>query len=251
MLALILPLALLAATATPAPPRDGAEVIQRMHARHAGTWYRTVTFVQKTSYPDGRTETWYEAASLPGRLRIDVAPVDSMNTILFREDSVYQYRRGAIAVREAMVHPLLVLGFDVYAQPPERTVAKLRTLGFDLSPVREESWQGRRHWVVGSVGADSLAREFWVDQERLVFTRLVQVAPRGPQAPGRRTVAEIHFNRYQPLGGGWIAAEVVFLNNGEKVQMEEYTEIVADPVLPAALFEPAAWTRPAWVGERR
>ena len=80
-----------------------------------------------------------------------------------------------------------------------------------------------------------------------MFVRMVQLAPRSEQAPGKRNVGEIHFNRYQPLGGGWIAAEVAFFNNGERVQMEEYGDIKADPALPAGLFDPGAWRRPGWV----
>jgi hypothetical protein len=239
---------LLLAPAVVNPPKDGVELIRQMHDRYDGKWYRTVTFVQKTSYPDGRTETWYEAAAVPGRLRIDVAPVDSGNTIIFRSDSVYQFQRGERRAAQPMVHPLMVLGFDVYAQPPEATIRKLQDLGFDLGKIRADSWKGRRAWVVGSVDADTLAREFWVDQENLLFVRMVQLAPRGGAEPGKRTVGEIHFNRYQPLGGGWIAAEVAFFNNGEKVQMEEYRDIVADPALPEGLFDPAAWRRPGWVG---
>jgi hypothetical protein len=244
---LLLPFALLVAPPTVDPPTDGEALIREMHQRYDGKWYRTLTFVQKTSFPDGRSETWYEAAEMPGKLRIDVAPVDSMNTILFRNDSVYQYQRGERKVAEAMTHPLLVLGFDVYAQAPAETIRELRSLGFDLGRLREDTWQGRRSWVVGSTATDTLAREFWVDQEHLVFVRLVQLAPRQGSTPDKRDVAEIHFNRYRPLGQGWIATEVAFFNNGEKVQMEEYRDIVADPALPAGLFEPGAWRAPGWV----
>jgi len=244
---LLLPFALLATPMPVDPPSDGEALIRQMHQRYDGKWYRTLTFVQKTSYPDGRTETWYEAAEVPGKLRIDVAPLDSMNTILFRNDSVYQYQRGERKVAEAMTHPLMVLGFDVYAQAPEETIRELRALGFDLSRLREDSWQGRKAWVVGSTASDTLAREFWVDQERLLFVRLVQLAPRRGPTPGKRDIAEIHFNRYQPLGQGWIAAEVAFFNNGEKVQLEQYRDIQADPLLPEGLFEPGVWRAPGWV----
>jgi hypothetical protein len=77
--------------------------------------------------------------------------------------------------------------------------------------------------------------------------RLVQLAPRRGPTPGKRDVAEIHCNRYQPLGEGWLAAEVAFFNNGEKVQLEQYRDIRADPVLPAGLFEPGPWRAPGWV----
>jgi hypothetical protein len=47
-----------------------------MHDRYNSIWYDTLTFVQKcTTYnTDGttRVETWYEAALLPGKLRIDI-----------------------------------------------------------------------------------------------------------------------------------------------------------------------------------
>jgi hypothetical protein len=218
-----------------------------MHAAYAGKWYRTLTFVQKTSYPDARVETWYEAMQLPGKLRIDIAPLDSMKSILFRADSIYQYEGGAVKPPQPMIHPLLVLGFDVYAQPVDATVEQLTHLGFDLAKLREDTWQGRKHWVVGAIHPDSLSREFWIDQERLLFTRMVQAAPRGAQAPGKRNVGEIQFNRYEKLGGGWIAPEVAFFNNGERVQMEEYTEIRAEPELEPDLFEPGEWKRPAWI----
>src|SRR6478735_157960 len=58
-----------------APPRSGTELVQQMHDRYAGKWYNALTFVQTTTFPDGRTETWYEAMTVPGKLRIDIAPV--------------------------------------------------------------------------------------------------------------------------------------------------------------------------------
>ena len=74
---------------SPAPkPKNGEELIARMREHYAGKWYRTLTFTQKTTLLDGKVETWYEALELPGKLRIDVAPLDSMKTILFRNESV-------------------------------------------------------------------------------------------------------------------------------------------------------------------
>src|SRR4051812_15021211 len=42
-------------------PKNGEELIAMMHDRYAGKWYRTLTFTQKTTLPDGKVETWYEA----------------------------------------------------------------------------------------------------------------------------------------------------------------------------------------------
>ena len=53
--------------------RSGEDLLRAMHERYKDAWYRTVTFTQKsTTYkPDGTSsaETWYEAASIPGKLR--------------------------------------------------------------------------------------------------------------------------------------------------------------------------------------
>ena len=100
MLGSLLYLAALAAGSPSAapidPPKDGVEVISRMRERYLGKWYRTLTFVQKTTLPDGKVEKWYEAAELPGKLRIDIAPLEGKNTILFRNDSLYEFKAGRL-----------------------------------------------------------------------------------------------------------------------------------------------------------
>ena len=35
------------------PPRNGEELIRQMRDRYDGKWYRTLTFVQKTTLPNG------------------------------------------------------------------------------------------------------------------------------------------------------------------------------------------------------
>jgi hypothetical protein len=64
-----------------ASPSYGERVIQSMHDRYAGKWY--------------------EAASFPGKLRIDIAPLDSMTAFLyvgvFRHGRARRRRRIAIS----------------------------------------------------------------------------------------------------------------------------------------------------------
>ncbi len=246
MLGSMLCLAALAAgspSAAPAdPPKDGVELLAQMRQRYLGKWYRTLTFVQKTTLPDGRTETWYEAAELPGKLRIDIAPLEGKNTLLFRNDSLYEFKGGQLAESKSLIHPLMVLGFDVYAQPVDTTAAQLRALGFDLSRLHESAWQGRPTYVVGAGAGDSTTRQFWIDQERLYFVRMVEP---GKQDPSARI--ETQFNKYIPMGQGWLETEVRFLVNGETKMLEEYTEPKAGVPLDPAIFDPTTWVPPGWV----
>jgi hypothetical protein len=224
------------------PPKNGEELIALMRNKYAGKWYRTLTFVQKTTLPDGRIETWYEALELPGKLRIDVAPLDSMKTLLFRNDSLYIFEQGKLKASQAFVHPLMVLGFDVYQEPVTKTVAKLRGLKFDLSKLRETTWQGRPTYIVGAEPGDTSSPQFWIDKERLYFVRSFEPSKKTPSV-----INETRFDKYIPLGGGWLEMEVLFLTNGKQQVREEYSDPKANVKLDPAIFDPSSWKAPGWV----
>jgi len=224
-------------------PRTGEDLISRMHDRYAGKWYRTLTFTQRTVRPGRPDQTWYEAAMIPGRLRIDVAPIDSANAFMFVGDSVYSYRAGQPRPARRDRNLLLTLGFDVYGQPPATTIKQLKEEGIDLSRLRSGTWQDRPVWIVGAAEGDSLSNQFWVDKDRLLFVRLLQQVP---TQSGKGTL-EAQFNRYQPLEGGWIAMNVIAKVDGKVVQEEDYSDARANTPLPDSLYNSQAYHPPAWV----
>jgi hypothetical protein len=220
-------------------PRD---LLEAMRARYGGKWYRSVTFLQNNTehHPDGTVghPVWREWLESPGKLRIEFQPADSGSGILFANDSIYPFRHDSLLARRPFVHPLLVLGFDVYMQPVERTIAQLQQppRRVDLSVLSENSWEGRPVWVVGAKAGDLHTRQFWVDKERLLFVRMLEPAPRDTTK-----TADTRFNKYQPLAGGWIAPEVEFLVDGQPQVLEEYKEIQANLTIPASFWDPGQW----------
>ena len=226
-------------------PKNGEELVAMMREKYAGKWYKTLTFVQKTTFGDGRVETWYEALELPGKLRIDVAPLDSGKTLLFRRDSLYVFEQKKLKASQPFVHPLMVLGFDVYQAPVAETVRKLRGLKFDLSKLHQAKWQGRPTYVVGAEPGDTTSPQFWIDAERLYFVRSFEPSKKDPSV-----INETRFDRYIRLGGGWVEMEVLFLANGQQVVKEEYTEPKANVKLDPALFDPGNWSAPSWIARR-
>jgi hypothetical protein len=56
----------------------------------------------------------------------------------------------------------------------------------------------------------------------------------------------MQFNKYQKLGGGWIAPEVIFMVDGKVVTTEKYSEMRADVELDPKLFDPQFWTTVHW-----
>src|ERR1700733_15144662 len=141
---------------------DGAGVLRAMHDRYKTSWYDTLTFTQKsTTYnPDGTTkvETWYEAALLPGKLRIDIGPPGNGNGYLLADGTLTIVKDGKVTGTRPRVNMLLVLGFDVYRQEPQTTIDVVKGQGYDLTKLREDTWQGRSGYVGGAAKNDLESR---------------------------------------------------------------------------------------------
>ena len=225
--------------------RNGEDVLSVMHDRYKDSWYQTVTFTQKsTTYnSDGATkvETWYEAALLPGKLRIDIGAPSEGNGYLLVDGNVTIFHGGNATGTRQQVNMLLVLGFDVYRQDPETTIHVVRSQGYDLSKLREDTWEGRPVYVVGAGKGDLKSRQFWVEKDTLLFVREMEPARDDPAK-----VDDIRFADYRRLAGGWIAARVEVHAEGRKVFSEEYSDIQAGVKLDPAVFDPKQFNTTHW-----
>jgi outer membrane lipoprotein-sorting protein len=221
------------------------QLIQTMQAKYAKKWYKTATFVQKTTtiQADGtkKVETWYEAMALPGSLRIDFTPTKDGNGILFTNSQIYVFKDGKVDANRAFVHPLMVLGFDVYGLPRAEVIEKLKGLKFDLANFREDNWQGRPVYVVGAKAGDLHSPQFWIDKKNLYFVRMIR-----PQVRDGAQTQETQFNKYVKLGGGWMSPEVIFMVDGKVTTTEEYSDLRANVKLPDKLFDPQSFTSVHW-----
>jgi hypothetical protein len=228
-------------------PRSGEELVHQMHARYAGKWYHNLTFVQTTTFPDRPAETWYEAGTIPGKLRIDIAPLDSMNAFMYMGDSAIVFKGGKRVAARQDRNLLMTLGFDVYGQPPETTIAQLQAQAVNLSKIREDTWKGTKVWVVGADKGDSTSNQFWIEQKRLLFVRLIEAhkSQKNPSAPP--SILDITFENYQPLGKGWVAPRCVIKVDGKEVQTEEYQDIKADVKLQPDLYDTETYHRATWI----
>lgn len=224
---------------------DGESLLRAMHDRYKDSWYQTVTFTQKsTTYkPDGTSsaETWYEAASVPGKLRIDIGEPAAGNGYVLVDGNVTIIRDHKIAAQRPLVNTLLVLGFDVNRQDPETTAKILKGEGFDLSKFHEDSWDGKAAYVVGAEKGDLTSRQFWVAKDTLLFVRVIE-----PSRGDATKLNDIRFVNYQPLAGAWIAAGVEEYAEGKKVFSEDYTEIKANVKLDPAMWDPQKFDSSHW-----
>src|SRR5689334_17241142 len=231
-------------------PKTGAEVLQRMHDAYAGKWYKTLTFVQKTTIRrrDGTDTviTWHESLRFTNahatQLRIDQGDLSAGNGVLYTADSSWAVRAGKLAAARPNGNEFLPLIEGVYMQPVARTMKDLDSAKIDMRRVSRGEWQGRPAWIVGaSSPSDSTSTQFWVDIERNVVVRML-LSP-GGSGP----MLDIHLDGYVSLAGGWLATKIVMTQGGQPRQSEEYSDWKANVPLPDELFSVDAWTTaPHW-----
>lgn len=220
-----------------------------MRNRYVGQWYRTLTFVQTSTYykPDGsvdRVETWREAAMMPGKLRIDTDTLNGRG-VIYANDSLYVFTDGKLARALSRQNELMVLGFDVYFQDPARTLAQLQRLGFDVTKFRRAVHDGVEYYVVGADAADLTSKQFWIEADRMLFWRVML-----PNMRSGVKLTEIRFQKYVARDGGWVAEEVDFLDDGKRTFFESYADVKTNVRLDPSIFEPLKygatarwWTR--------
>ena len=233
--------AALAALMTSASDTSGEAIVRAMHARHTAHFPRTLAVAQKTTFGNGTIETWYKTTSLPGLMRIDIAPPTLGRTVLFRNDSVYSWDAGVLRGGQRAPYRMLTLLRDIFVRDPAATISALRSNGFNLDLSHESSWEGRPVVVIGASAGDSTSRQFWVDRERLVVVRFREPLPNGMPLDARMA-------DYRQVGGAWIEHEVTIRVNGQLVQTDIHAEVTPGVTLEPGLFETADRKQPSWMG---
>lgn len=218
---------------------SGRALLEQMRAAYAGKWFKTLTFVQKTTIAraDGTQveQTWFESMRSPGTLRIDNAPLSAGNGSLNFPDKVIVIRNGKVAQTRPDGNPFLPFVAGIYTQPLENSIAQLAPQKYDLSATHTETADGRRIVIVGaSKDGDLSVPQFWVDAERLVVTRVLIASG--------TSMLDIALDGYIKSGNSWVATKITMSSGGKMRQMEEYTDVKTDVDLPADLFDPAKWT---------
>lgn len=242
-------LALSLAAPAHAQGSPGRTIIEKMQSAYAGKWYRSLTFVQKTTFyrpgaPE-RLQLWWESVRYTPRygvqLRIDTGDPNSGNGTLSTADSTWIIRNGSLAQTRGNGNPFIPWIEGVYVQPVDVTERQVKEMGVDMQKTRKGTWRGRPVTVLGASAAeDTTHTQAWIDDERQVIVRMIV-------ADSVRPLLDVHLDGYVRAGNGWLGTKVDIFIDGALGQREEYTDWKVDVPLADALFDPAQWmTAPHW-----
>lgn len=223
---------------------DGASVIRQMHAKYQNDWFSTTRFAQKTTHydADGKPTVamWYERIQVPGKLRIDIGPAKDGNAMILRDGQMHTFKQGERVDSRPIVSLAMLLGFDVYRQSPDITLALLKREGIDTAKLHEDSWEGRPVYVIGAARGDPDSSQLWIDKERLLLVRIMQ-----PAQDKSGASSDIRFMDFRTQPRGVIAARIDVYQQNRLVMSEEYSDIETDVPLEAAWFDPSRLSTPA------
>ncbi len=213
---------------------NGKDLLTAMHENYKnGKWYKYMTFSQNMEFYRNdsvvKKDVWHEAAMFPGKLLIKFEKKDAKNGVLFSDFKVTAFREGHEPETSPMVHDLLLLGFDVYFYEPATTSRILDSLGYNLSIVRTDTFNGRNVYVVGAEKGDLKNRQFWVDAERMYVHRIIYKQ--------KNKTNEVIFGDYYKQNKYWISPTVIFKTNGKLTLIERYYDIKTPKKLDHSLFD--------------
>ena len=212
-----------------------------MRQKYGAQWFKTLSYTQNNilySNRGGETKSqWRQQIAVPGKLRIDYLPATQRSGVLFDGARVHTFDNGRAIDAQPGVNAQLLVTTDVYALAPDRATKLLDSLGFDLSKLRRDTWDGQPVYVVGAAAGDSTTSQFWVDTERLVPVRVVQKERRGT----REIVTDVRLGKFAEFGGIPIATEVLQYRDGRLVFREQRVDVKVNEAIPEATFDATKW----------
>ncbi len=212
----------------------GKDVIAKMKESKDGELFELISFHQKSQALKNdsvlSTQTWVEYYKQPGHLLIKYDSLDSDAGMIFRKDSMYRFSYGMLRGQTYRPHELLILGFDVYHQPVEKTLNQLKNLNYNLEMAKDTTIMDLQGYLIGNPAS----KAFFIDKERWLFRKSFMITS--------GDTISTSFSNYKDTEKGPLALHVSFYRNQNKVFQEIYYNIKFPEELPDALFLPGNFT---------
>ena len=222
------------------------ELLSQMFSRYHGNFNHNITFVQiNTNYKeDGSTfiSSAFEAFHFPGKARIDNGLRHSVDGVVYKDDTAYHFKEGKLTHKEFYINNILLLCGDLYFLHAQKSLDKLKSLGYDVTKFREDEIMGRQCYVIGADKGDVKSPQFWVDKEFLYLLRNIYKSYESGE------LEDSQYTEHEIVGKSWVEGEVmVYDMKGRKIRKERYAEVSANNHnLDQKVFDPFHWGKVHW-----
>lgn len=197
-------------------------MLAQMYDRYKNGMCQYYTFSQKNTHYKNDTvigeSVWHESVGLPDKFRIIFGDSAKGNSVLFRNDSVFHYRRSRIIKAYPDSNTLLLLLGGMYFRELGEVKARLFKAGFEVALHHEREWNGKPVYVLGALFGDERSNQFWVDRKDLKVVRILEKI-------NDTDIMDMRFESHQKWCKGFVENKVSFRRNGSLEQMEEYYDL--------------------------
>ncbi len=202
--------------------RDGKVLLKQMHQRYYQAPCKIYTFSQSnTHYRNDsvvRHSEWHEAVEFPDRFRINFGEQAVGNFVIYKNDSVFNYKEKKLVKKRADPNTLLLLLGGMYYREFDDVLTRLKQAGYDTGVLSEQNWNKQAVYVVGAVANDVTSNQFWIDKKTQRVLRVIEKI-------NDKDYMDMRFEAHQDWCKGYVETKVSFRRNGKLEQVEEYYDI--------------------------
>lgn len=211
--------------------QSAAAVIKAVHKKYYQAPCKCYTFSQKNTHYKADTVSghseWYEAIEFPDKFRIDFGDKAGGNFVIFKHDSVFNYKKGELVKTRSDSSSLLLLLGGMFYRDLNDVLARIKKAGYDLKVLSVQKWKGNDTYVIGAKEHDLKSNQVWIDKASLKVMRIIEKI-------GDGDMMDMRFESHQPACKGYVETKVTFRRNGVLEQEEDYYDIKEAAVFPDA-----------------
>src|SRR5687767_4838355 len=142
---------------------SGTELLKQIHTKYYQAPCKAYTFSQKNiHYGDdtitGRSE-WNEAVEFPDKFIIHFKDKKAGNFVLFRNDSVYNYKNGKQIKSRQDTNTLLLLLGGMFYRPYNEVLQRITAAGYNTEVLSSAIWKNKPVFIIGSQPNDTTSNQ--------------------------------------------------------------------------------------------
>lgn len=205
-----------------AQTQDGEVFLRNLHKRFYQGPCKIYSFSQKNSHYRNdsliNNSVWHEAIEFPDKFRIHFGDKAEGNYVLFKNDSVYNYRKGMFTKSRADSNSLLLILGGMFYRSFEDACLRLKFSGYNINLLSEQNWETKEVVVLGAAQGDLSVNQIWFDKKTLKVIRIIEKI-------NANDSMDMRFESYQNWCKGHVETKVAFYRNGKLEQVEEYFDL--------------------------
>jgi hypothetical protein len=134
--------------------QSGADIIKLMHKKYYEAPCKSYTFSQKNIHYKNDTisgnSTWHEAIEFPDKFRIEFGTKEMGNFVIFKNDSVFNYKNNLLVKTRSDSSTLLLLLGGMYYRKIEDVLKRSQNANYNLKIVSVQKWNDSETYVIGA-----------------------------------------------------------------------------------------------------